>query len=196
MWVSSRTPSTKESKHGIIGFLCGSDDLHSSGLSSSAAVGVAYLLAFESANNLVVSPTDNIEYDRLIENEYLGLKNGILDQSAILLSSYGCLTCMNCKCRRSPPLESPPSASTIVAAPTTATIIAVLSLSHRPSPLLPSLHDSYVYLSRALRPLPSSPTSLLAFVVFGRYHHLQPLLVPLLETLLPPLEMQRIRQRQ
>ncbi|GMQ07449.1 hypothetical protein CsSME_00051627 [Camellia sinensis var. sinensis] len=33
----------------------------------------------------------------LIENEYLGLKNGILDQSAILLSSYGCLTCMNCK---------------------------------------------------------------------------------------------------
>lgn len=34
---------------------------------------------------------------RLIENEYLGLKNGILDQSAILLSRYGCLTYMNCK---------------------------------------------------------------------------------------------------
>ncbi|PHT42526.1 Galacturonokinase [Capsicum baccatum] len=56
-----------------------------------------YLLAFESANDLVVCPTENIEYDRLIENEYLGLKNGILDQSAILLSSYGCLTFMNCK---------------------------------------------------------------------------------------------------
>ncbi|KAG5564939.1 hypothetical protein RHGRI_000966 [Rhododendron griersonianum] len=115
---------------GIIGFVFGSEDLDSSGLSSSAAiemfrcarrgkgtkgrpcgvlilnlgknygalkVGVAYLLAFESANNLDVSPTENIEYDRLIENEYLGLKNGILDQSAILLSSYGCLTCMNCK---------------------------------------------------------------------------------------------------
>lgn len=27
-------------------------------------VGVAYLLAFESANNLIVSPTENIEYDR------------------------------------------------------------------------------------------------------------------------------------
>lgn len=126
-------------------------------------VGVAYLLAFESANKLIISPTENIEYDRygvqnlngyyelgcvrtciypcaqinifsfkslncqllqlhlngkktllcpqeliqllitllqtcrLIENEYLGLKNGILDQSAILLSSYGCLTCMDCK---------------------------------------------------------------------------------------------------
>ncbi|XP_009801867.1 galacturonokinase isoform X1 [Nicotiana tabacum] len=84
-------------KTGITGFICGSEGLDSSGLSSSAAVGIAYLLAFESANGLVVCPTENIEYDRQIENEYLGLKNGILDQSAILLSSYGCLTCMNCK---------------------------------------------------------------------------------------------------
>lgn len=82
---------------GIVGYICGSDGLDSSGLSSSAAVGIAYLMAFESANNLSISPTENIEYDRLIENEYLGLKNGILDQSAILLSSYGCLTRMNCK---------------------------------------------------------------------------------------------------
>ncbi|KAK3437533.1 hypothetical protein EUGRSUZ_C02197 [Eucalyptus grandis] len=82
---------------GIIGFICGSKGLDSSGLSSSAAVGIAYLLAFERANNLFMSPTENIEYDRLIENEYLGLKNGILDQSAILLSSHGCLTLMNCK---------------------------------------------------------------------------------------------------
>ncbi|KAD4180018.1 hypothetical protein E3N88_28609 [Mikania micrantha] len=71
--------------------------LDSSSLSSSAAVGIAYLLALESANGLTVSPTQNIEYDRLIENEYLGLKNGILDQSAILLSRYRCLTCMDCK---------------------------------------------------------------------------------------------------
>ncbi|XP_009589433.1 galacturonokinase-like [Nicotiana tabacum] len=84
-------------KTGITGLICGSEGLDSSGLSSSAAVGIAYLLAFEHANDLVVWPTENIEYDRLIENEYLGLKNGILDQSAILLSSYGCLTCMNCK---------------------------------------------------------------------------------------------------
>ncbi|KAJ9689233.1 hypothetical protein PVL29_014747 [Vitis rotundifolia] len=59
--------------------------------------GIAYLLALENANNLTVSPMENIEYDRLIENGYLGLRNGILDQSAILLSSYGCLTFMNCK---------------------------------------------------------------------------------------------------
>ncbi|XP_034699670.1 galacturonokinase [Vitis riparia] len=82
---------------GIIGFINGSEGLDSSGLSSSAATGIAYLLALENANNLTVSPMENIEYDRLIENGYLGLRNGILDQSAILLSSYGCLTFMNCK---------------------------------------------------------------------------------------------------
>nr|KYP67538.1 Galactokinase [Cajanus cajan] len=82
---------------GIVGYIRGAEGLDSSGLSSSAAVGVAYLLALEYANDLVISPTENIEYDRLIENEYLGLKNGIMDQSAILLSSHDCLMCMNCK---------------------------------------------------------------------------------------------------
>ncbi|WCJ34693.1 galacturonic acid kinase [Euphorbia peplus] len=82
---------------GITGYISGSEGFDSSGLSSSAAAGVAYLLAFEDANNLTMSPTENIEYDRLIENEYFGLKNGILDQSAILLSRHGYLTCMNCK---------------------------------------------------------------------------------------------------
>ncbi|XP_057748572.1 galacturonokinase isoform X2 [Arachis stenosperma] len=82
---------------GIFGLISDGDGLNSVGLSSSAAAGIAYLMAFEHANNLAISPTENIEYDRLIENEYLGLKNGIMDQSAILLSSHGCLLCMNCK---------------------------------------------------------------------------------------------------
>ncbi|XP_050226267.1 galacturonokinase [Mercurialis annua] len=85
---------------GITGFISGSEGFDSSGLSSSAAVGIAYLLALENANNLTFPPTVNIEYDRIIENEYFGLRNGILDQSAILLSSHGCLTCMNCKTKQ------------------------------------------------------------------------------------------------
>ncbi|KAK9097551.1 hypothetical protein Sjap_023048 [Stephania japonica] len=92
---------------GIKGMISGSECLDSSGLSSSAAVGVAYLLALESANGLTVLPDVNIELDRLIENEYLGLKNGILDQSAILLSSYGCLTWMNCKTKEHKLIEWP-----------------------------------------------------------------------------------------
>ncbi|XP_012572169.1 galacturonokinase isoform X2 [Cicer arietinum] len=92
---------------GIIGYIHGSEGLDSSGLSSSAAVGVAYLLALEHANDLAISPTENIEYDRLIENEYLGLKNGIMDQSAILLSSHGCLMCMNCKTKEYKLIQRP-----------------------------------------------------------------------------------------
>ncbi|KAK1275911.1 Galacturonokinase [Acorus gramineus] len=92
---------------GIIGFICGSDDLDSSGLSSSAAVGISYLLALESANKLTMTPTENIELDRVIENEYLGVRNGILDQSAILLSSHGCLTRMNCKTKEHLLISSP-----------------------------------------------------------------------------------------
>ncbi|XP_068642627.1 galacturonokinase [Aristolochia californica] len=92
---------------GIVGFICGCKGLDSSGLSSSAAIGVAYLLALETANGLTISPTENIELDRLIENEYLGLRNGILDQSTILLSRYGCLTCMNCKTKEYELVKAP-----------------------------------------------------------------------------------------
>nr|CAD1840292.1 unnamed protein product [Ananas comosus var. bracteatus] len=84
-------------KKGIIGFICGVEGLDSSGLSSSAAVGIAYLLALENANNLTISPLDNINLDKMIENKYLGLGNGILDPSAILLSRSGYLTFMDCK---------------------------------------------------------------------------------------------------
>jgi galactokinase len=67
------------------------------GLSSSAAVGVAYLLALETANDLQIAPAENIELDRYIENTYLGLKNGILDPSIILLSDRDHLTYLDCQ---------------------------------------------------------------------------------------------------
>nr|XP_024361593.1 galacturonokinase-like isoform X4 [Physcomitrium patens] len=129
---------------GITGFLEGSAGFEGCGVSSSAAVGVAFLLALESANGLKVTAEDNIELDRLflscldsgltidlkcvilqnglwldfkmtlklikirlIENEYLGLKNGILDQSAILLSQRHSLTAIHCE-RRMYELVQPP----------------------------------------------------------------------------------------
>jgi galactokinase len=67
------------------------------GLSSSAAVGVAYLLALEAANELDVAPEENIQLDRYIENVYLGLQNGILDQSVILMSDCDHLTYLDCQ---------------------------------------------------------------------------------------------------
>ncbi len=86
------------------------------GLSSSAAVGVAYLLALEDANDLRVGPQGNVELDRIIENDHLGLRNGILDQSMILLGEKGCLTHLDCRDRtsRSVPLGTDLPVSVVV----------------------------------------------------------------------------------
>jgi galactokinase len=80
-----------------------------SGLSSSAAVGIAYLLALEEANGLQMSPEANIGLDQAIENEYLGLRNGILDQSGILLSRKDHLTWIDCATGGHRLIPAPPS---------------------------------------------------------------------------------------
>lgn len=84
-------------KHGIFGFIDGLDKLHGVGISSSAAVGISLLLSLEHANGLSISPQQNVQLGRSIENDFLGLKSGILDQSAILLSLANCLTVIHCK---------------------------------------------------------------------------------------------------
>ena len=84
-----------ELNQGMVGVTSGR--LGEGGLSSSAAIGVAYLLALEQVNGLSVSPAQNIALDQAIENGYLGLRNGILDQSAILLSRRGQLTVIDCR---------------------------------------------------------------------------------------------------
>jgi galacturonokinase len=81
-------------RHGLVGVTSG--PISGGGLSSSAAIGVAFLLALEEANGLRVSPAENVRLDQAIENEYLGLHNGILDQSAILFSRRGHLTRVDC----------------------------------------------------------------------------------------------------
>jgi galacturonokinase len=81
-------------EHGIAGVIAGR--LHGGGVSSSAAVSIAYLLALEAVNDLRVSPEENILLGQRVENDYLGLRGGVLDQSAILLSRRGHLTRIDC----------------------------------------------------------------------------------------------------
>jgi galactokinase len=81
-------------RRGITAIVDGHDDV--GGLSSSAAVGVAYLLALGQANECDLSAARIIELDRVVENEFIGLENGILDQSMILLSRPGELTHLDC----------------------------------------------------------------------------------------------------
>lgn len=85
-----------ELNQGINGVVDGTLGVDGGGISSSAALGIAILLALEHANNFVLSAEENIQLDREIENGYLGLRNGILDQSAILLSRKSTLTLIHC----------------------------------------------------------------------------------------------------
>ncbi|MGP6146523.1 GHMP family kinase ATP-binding protein [Jeotgalibaca sp. A122] len=67
------------------------------GLSSSAAVTTAYLMALCDVNDISVSKLDLIQYSHWVETKFIGLKNGILDQSANILSMDNQLMIMDCK---------------------------------------------------------------------------------------------------
>ena len=71
-------------KYGIQGLIKGS--LPIGGLSSSAAVLVAYALALSQANNISLTPMEIIRITSEAEREYVGLNNGILDQACVVLS--------------------------------------------------------------------------------------------------------------
>jgi len=116
-------------QQGIVGVTSG--DLAEVGLSSSSSIGVAYLLALEAVNGLTRSPTENVRLDQTIENQYLGLNNGILDQSAILCSRRDHLTVIDCQafaCEASAPgaIETVPKHP---AMPSFATLIAFSGLT-------------------------------------------------------------------
>lgn len=66
------------------------------GLSSSAAVTIAYARALEQANAISHTPLETILLVRATENGYLGLHNGILDQSVIVSSKKDHLTTIQC----------------------------------------------------------------------------------------------------
>ena len=73
--------------------------LSEAGLSSSAAVGLGYLMILASANSMPTTPDALIELDRSIENEFMRLNNGILDPAAIALAQEGYLTIIHCRDR-------------------------------------------------------------------------------------------------
>lgn len=67
------------------------------GLSSSAAVAIGYLLALEDANTLDVTPEENAALVHRIENQYVGLHAGVLDQSMILFARQDRLLRLDCR---------------------------------------------------------------------------------------------------
>ena len=70
-----------ELQRGITGVIQGS--LPVGGLSSSAAVLIAYVMAFAKANDITLKPFEIVKIASEAEREYIGLNNGLLDQAWI-----------------------------------------------------------------------------------------------------------------
>ncbi len=81
-------------RRGIRGRIQGS--LPIGGLSSSAAVLVAYVMAFADANEIRLAPMEVILIASEAEREYIGLTNGILDQACIVLGKKDHLLMLDC----------------------------------------------------------------------------------------------------
>lgn len=83
-----------ELTHGIEGVLQGS--LPVGGLSSSAAVLIAYVMAFAKANGIKLQPFEVVQIASEAEREYIGLNNGLLDQACIALGKKDELLFLDC----------------------------------------------------------------------------------------------------
>lgn len=79
---------------GIDGVIKGS--LPVGGLSSSAAVLIAYVMAFAKANCITLKPFEVVQIASEAEREYIGLNNGILDQACIALGEKDGLLFLDC----------------------------------------------------------------------------------------------------
>lgn len=80
--------------HGIDGVIKGS--LPVGGLSSSAAVLIAYVMAFAKANGISLQPFEIVQIASEAEREYIGLNNGLLDQACIALGRKDGLLFLDC----------------------------------------------------------------------------------------------------
>ena len=79
---------------GITGVIKGS--LPVGGLSSSAAVLIAYVMAFAKANGIKLQPFEVAQIASEAEREYIGLNNGLLDQACIALGRKDGLLFLDC----------------------------------------------------------------------------------------------------
>lgn len=79
---------------GIDGVIQGSMPV--GGLSSSAAVLIAYVMAFAKANGISLKPFEVVQIASEAEREYIGLNNGILDQACIALGRKDGLLFLDC----------------------------------------------------------------------------------------------------
>lgn len=78
---------------GLQGVLLGT--LVGAGLSSSASVILAYLSAFAAANSTSLTSVQLVELCRQVENEHMGLNNGIQDQMSVAFGQRSALSLLH-----------------------------------------------------------------------------------------------------
>ena len=99
-----------ELKRGVDGVIQGS--LPVGGLSSSAAVLIAYVMAFAKANGITLQPFEVVQIASEAEREYIGLNNGLLDQACIALGKKDGLLFLDCDSNEYRVIKKNPDSST------------------------------------------------------------------------------------
>jgi galactokinase len=95
-------------RSGFTGFVSGS--LVGAGLSSSASVSLAYLLALAHANGLALTPGDLVRLEYRLEHDLLGLQIGILDPATIVSGQAGALLHIDTLSQAVTSIPDPPAA--------------------------------------------------------------------------------------
>ena len=94
---------------GLVGVASGT--LIGAGLSSSASIGLAYLSALAEVNDISLTSDVLVELDRQLENDHLGLQNGILDQSSIVYGQEHSFTHIHIRERQITDVPDPANAA-------------------------------------------------------------------------------------
>lgn len=85
------------------------------GLSSSAAVEVAFSMAWEAAAGIELDGRQRAQLGRTVENEYLGVGSGIMDQYASIHGREGHLLLLDCRTLEHRFVPLPPGLAVLVA---------------------------------------------------------------------------------
>ena len=98
-------------RRGLLGVVRGT--LVSAGLSSSASVVLAYLSALAAVNDLALDEGTLVELVRRVENEHLGLANGVQDQMSIVFGRERALSRLDVDAVEATHLDDPPTVDAV-----------------------------------------------------------------------------------
>lgn len=102
--------------HELVGFdgLIHSTVPFGSGLSSSAALEMATAVAFAQLGDLTLDPVEMALIGQRAENEFVGVKTGILDQYSSALGQAGCALKLDCRHLTSQPVPIPDNLAVVI----------------------------------------------------------------------------------